>query len=156
VTRCVAVIGPGDGATDSECATARAVGKLLAQHGFNVVCGGLGGVMAAVAEGVSDAEGLSIGILPTKDRRGASRHLSVVIPTGLGELRNGLVVGAAEGVIAIGGSWGTLSELALAKRLGLPVVSVGGWSVVDSAGSEVAVEQAISADAAVARLVELL
>ncbi len=156
MTRCVAVIGPGDRATDSECATARAVGKLLAQHGFNVVCGGLGGVMAAVAEGVSDAEGLSIGILPTKDRRGASRHLSVVIPTGLGELRNGLVVGAAEGVIAIGGSWGTLSELALAKRLGLPVVSVGGWSVVDSAGSEVAVEQAISADAAVARLVELL
>jgi predicted Rossmann-fold nucleotide-binding protein len=74
----------------------------------------------------------------------------------LGELRNGLVVGAAEGVIAIGGSWGTLSELALAKRLGLPVVSVGGWSVVDSAGSEVAVDQAISADAAVARLVELL
>jgi uncharacterized protein (TIGR00725 family) len=88
VKKCIAVIGPGDGATRAECESARVVGGLLAKHGFNVVCGGLGGVMGAVVEGVAEAGGLPIGILPTKNKRTAGAHLSVVIPTSLGELRN--------------------------------------------------------------------
>lgn len=152
----MAVIGPGAGASDRECELARVVGRLLAERSITVVCGGLGGVMAAVAEGVASAGGQSIGILPGRDRRAGNQHLTVAIPTGLGELRNGLVVGCADGVISIGGGWGTLSELALARRTGLPVVSIAGWRLADAAGEMVAIEEAPSPEVAVARLLELL
>ena len=153
---CVAVIGPGEGASNLDRSEARMVGLLLAERGVTVVCGGLGGVMAAVAEGASAAGGVSIGILPGRDRRAGSRNLTVAIPPGLGELRNGLVVGCADGVIAVGGSWGTLSELALARRAGLPVVSLRGWRISDSSGGDVAIEQAESPEAAVVRLLQIL
>jgi len=153
---CVAVIGPGASASPQDCSAARTVGRLLAERGISVVCGGLGGVMEAVAEGASAAGGFSIGILPGSDRRVANRFLTVVIPTGLGELRNGLVIRSADAVIAIGGSWGTLSELALARQAGLPVVTLHGWQVADASGKQVASEDSESPEAAVARLVELL
>ena len=154
----VAVIGPGDDATEEDTATARQVGRLLAARGAIVVCGGLGGVMAAVCEGAAAGDGLTVGLLPGRDRAAGNRHLSVVLPTGLGELRNGLIIRVCDVVVAIGGSWGTLSEIALAIRNGKPTVMVGGWKVDDlprqpprvlhrAASAEQAVDQALALSA---------
>jgi uncharacterized protein (TIGR00725 family) len=125
----VAVVGPGDGATSEETELAGQVGRLLADRGVIEVCGGLGGVMAAACAGAAGRGGLTVGLLPGRDRAAGNPHLTVALPTGLGELRNGLVVGAADAVIAVGGSWGTLSEVALAMRTGKPTVVIGGWRV---------------------------
>ena len=124
----VAVVGPGE-ATRAEIETAEAVGRGLAQAGAAVITGGLGGVMAAACRGASGAGGLTIGILPGGDRRAANEWASVTIPTGLGELRNGLVVRAADAVIAVGGAYGTLSEVALALKTGVPVIGLGTWGI---------------------------
>jgi uncharacterized protein (TIGR00725 family) len=105
--------------------TARTVGRLVAERGWLVLTGGLGGVMAAAAAGVAAAGGTAVGILPTGDRADASPNHTVVVPTGMGEMRNALLVRAADAVVAIGGSWGTLSEVALAARTGVPVVTIG-------------------------------
>jgi uncharacterized protein (TIGR00725 family) len=131
--RHVAVVGPAE-ASERECATAHEIGRLLALLDVVVVTGGLGGVMAAAIEGCRSAGGVSLGVLPGSDRPGRS---SVEIPTGLGEMRNALVVRSADALIAVGGSWGTLSEIALARRTGIPVVCVGGWSVADAHGAPV-------------------
>ena len=97
----VAVVGPGE-ASEREVEVASHVGRALAEAGAVVVCGGLGGVMAGVCQGAADAGALTVGILPGTDRASANEWVSVAIPTGLGELRNGLVVRAADAVIAIG------------------------------------------------------
>lgn len=123
----VAVIGPGE-AGEHDVAAAREVGRLLAEAGAIVLTGGLGGVMAAATDGASAAGGLTVALLPGTDR--AASAATVVIPTGLGELRNALLVRAADAVIAVGCSWGTLSEIALAMRTGVPLVCLGGWQVV--------------------------
>ncbi|HEV2634687.1 MAG TPA: TIGR00725 family protein [Actinocrinis sp.] len=124
----IAVIGPGE-ASDDELRIAEQVGALLAQRGATVVCGGLGGVMQAVCKGAAQHDGPAIGLLPGRDRSAANPYVSVALATGLGEMRNALVVGSSDGVIAVGGSWGTLSEVALAMRTGKPTVVIGGWSV---------------------------
>jgi uncharacterized protein (TIGR00725 family) len=129
----VAVIGPGTAAATTDAA-AEAVGRLLAEAGAVVVCGGLGGVMAAACRGAADAGGLTIGILPGDDRTLANQWVGVVIPTGLGELRNGLIVRAAESLIAVGGEYGTLSEIAFALKLGRPVVGLDTWGLHRPAG----------------------
>ncbi len=147
--RVVAVVGPGAGATDELCALADEVGSLLARSGAVVVTGGLGGVMAAAARGARGAGGLVVGLLPGADRCATDEHLSVAIPTGFGEGRNVLVVRAADGVIAVGGSWGTLSEIALAQRRGIPVVCLAGWSVRDVGGEPLPLPRAESAADAV-------
>ncbi|MGH2661482.1 MAG: TIGR00725 family protein [Actinomycetota bacterium] len=128
MTTYVAVCGPSS-ATDRESAWAEEVGRRLAEAGAVVVCGGLGGVMDAAARGATSAEGLSVGLLPGNTREGASPHLTAAIPTGMGEARNALVVRAADAVIAIGGEWGTLSEIALAVKMGKPVVGVATWDL---------------------------
>lgn len=87
--------------------------------------------MEAACEGASDRGGLTVGLLPGSDRADGNPYLSVVLPTGMGELRNGLVVGVCDAVIAIGGSWGTLSEVALSMRAGKPTIMIGGWTVED-------------------------
>ncbi len=119
----IAVVG-GSTCTAQEAEWARAVGRLLAQAGAVLVCGGLGGVMAAAAQGAHSAGGLTIGLLPGSDPAAANPDIVVAIPTGLGELRNALLVRAAGAVIAIGGGWGTLSEIALARRIETPVVGL--------------------------------
>lgn len=134
--RYVAVCGPAD-CSDEEAAQAREVGRLLAAEGAAVICGGYGGVMAAVAKGARGGGGMVIGILSGRDRTDAGPDLSVSIPTGMGEARNALIVRAADAVIVIGGSWGTLSELALAQRGGRPVITLGGWRILDAAGNPV-------------------
>jgi uncharacterized protein (TIGR00725 family) len=133
--------------------TATTAGRLLAGRGWLVLTGGLGGVMAAVAAGVDDAGGTAIGILPGADRSDASPGHAVVLPTGMGEMRNALLVRAADAVLAIGGSWGTLSEVALAARTGVPVVTIG-TDLPAFAGPEVQVAE--SAEAAVELLATIL
>lgn len=110
-------------------ADAEAVGRGLAERGAVIVCGGHGGVMEAACRGAADAGGMTIGLLPGADRSGANSFLSVVLPTGMGELRNGLIVRAADVVVAIGGAWGTLSEIALARQMGRPVVALATWDL---------------------------
>lgn len=133
----VAVCGPAD-CTDLEAAQARRVGELLAERGAVVVCGGGTGVMAAVAGGVRSRDGLVIGVWPGDSREGACAGLSAVVVTGMGEARNAILVRSADAVIVVGGSWGTLSEVALAmRRGGVPVVALGGWRVVDADGTPV-------------------
>ena len=142
----VAVVGPGDAAADEE-ESAWSVGRELALRGAVVVCGGLGGVMAEACRGASSEGGMTVGLLPGLDRREANEWVRLAIPTGLGELRNGLVVRSADVVVAIGGAYGTLSEVALALKTGVPVVGLGTWKIdgieqVASAGE--AVERALA------------
>lgn len=124
----VAVCGASD-ATASQLESAREVGRLLAESGVVVINGGLGGVSGAASEGAAQAGGTVVGILPGTDRAGANPHLSISLPTGMGQARNVLIATAAESVIAIGEGWGTLSEIAVARRLGRPVVALESWSV---------------------------
>ena len=134
----VAVCGPHD-CSDAEAAHAFRVGELLADAGAVVLCGGGGGVMAAVAAGVRARNGLVVGIRPGGSRDGTSPDLSATVLTNMGQARNAIIVSSADAVIAIGGSWGTLSEVALAMRRGaLPVISLGGWQISDAAGKPVA------------------
>lgn len=133
----VAVCGPRYCTTEDE-QNAYRVGQLLAERGAVVICGGGTGVMAAVAAGVRSRDGVVVGIRPGADRSGASPDLSVTLVTNMGEARNAIIVWSADAVIAVGGSWGTLSEIALAMRRGdVPVVTLGGWRIVDSSGAPV-------------------
>jgi hypothetical protein len=140
----VAVCGPAD-ATDEERSLAEEVGRRLAESGAVVVCGGLEGVMDAAARGAREAGGIAIGVLPGERRAGASPHLAVAIPTGLGEARNAIIVRAADAVIAISGEFGTLSEIALALKMGKPVVGLGTWELRKG---DRAVEAIINAESA--------
>jgi uncharacterized protein (TIGR00725 family) len=115
------------------------------------VTGGGSGVMAAASRGAVDAGGTTLGILPGGDRREANPWLTVSVPTGIGELRNGLLVRSVDALIAIGGSWGTLSEIALACRTGVAVWSVAGWDL-PAEGGPVVVPDAASAVAGVIAL----
>jgi uncharacterized protein (TIGR00725 family) len=124
----VAVVGPGD-ASPHELQAAEDVGAGLAAYGAIVVTGGLGGVMEAACRGARSRRGRTIGILPGEDRDAANGWVEIAIATGLGELRNGLVVRAADALVAVGGGHGTLSEVALALKLGRPVVGLGTWDV---------------------------
>lgn len=119
----IAVVG-GSTCSAAEAELAEDVGRRLAVAGAMVVCGGLGGVMEAVARGVREAGGLTIGVLPGADPREANQFVDVPLATGMGEMRNALIVRAARAVIAIGGGHGTLSEVALALRIGTPVVGL--------------------------------
>jgi len=153
----VAVCGPAE-CTDDEARAAFEVGRLLARRGAIVLCGGGPGVMAAAAAGARSANGIAVGVRPGRREPGAhAPELSVVVATDLGQARNAVLVSSADAVIAVGGSWGTLSEVAMAMRRAhdlpsgaLPVVNLGGWRVVDAAGQPVpGVLDAATADEAV-------
>jgi uncharacterized protein (TIGR00725 family) len=122
------VVGAGD-ATDAQRAVAEEVGRLLAEAGAIVVTGGRTGVMEAASKGAREAGGTTLGILPGADRREANPWVAVAVATGMGEARNALVVRAADAVVAIGGEWGTLSEIALARKAGKPVVGLDSWDL---------------------------
>jgi uncharacterized protein (TIGR00725 family) len=128
-TPCIAVIGPGDDADATELAQAEEAGAAIAAAGATLVCGGLGGVMEAACRGARSRGGLTVGLLPGADRAEANGWVVLALPTGLGEARNALVVRAAHAVVAIGGGWGTLSEIALALRAGTPVLGVRTWEL---------------------------
>ncbi len=145
----ITVVGGGrcDGKTASD---AERVGTAIARGGGVLVCGGLGGVMEAASRGASQAGGLTIGVLPGERAADANPHIALPIPTGLGQARNIVNVLAGEAVVALPGEAGTLSEIAVAMKSGIPVVVLGAWSslggvdVADSAdeAAELALEHA--------------
>ena len=124
----VAVIG-GATASAVECTAAEEVGRRIAEAGAVLVCGGLGGVMEAACRGARAAGGTTIGILPGTDRLEANDFVEVAIPTGIGEARNAIVVGTADAVVAVGGEFGTLSEIALALKAGRAVIGLDTWEL---------------------------
>jgi uncharacterized protein (TIGR00725 family) len=147
----IAVIGAGD-AAERQIAEAEAVGRGLASAGAVIVCGGLGGVMAAACRGAKSAGGTTVGMLPGTDRAAANEWVDIAIATGVGEMRNVLVVRAADAVVAIGGEYGTLSEVAFALKTGKPVVGLGTWTldrnpdpIVRAADPDEAVARALAA-----------
>lgn len=108
---------------------AETLGRCLAETGAIVVCGGGTGVMTAVCRGAQAAGGTTVGLLPGGDRATGNPYLTVALPTGLGEGRNVLLVRASDALVAVGGGFGTLSEIALALRVGLPVVGLATWAL---------------------------
>ncbi len=126
--RLIAVIG-GSQASKQEIKTAEDVGRELAKRGAAVVCGGLGGVMEAACRGASSEGGITIGILPGENRHNANQYVQIPIVTGMGYARNVAVVKSAQAVIAIGGSYGTLSEIGHAIQSGIPVIGIDTWSL---------------------------
>jgi uncharacterized protein (TIGR00725 family) len=151
----VAVSGGGEADAET-CRLAEELGRELAARGAVVVTGGLGGVMEAACRGAKAAGGRTIGILPSDDRANANAWVDVAVPTGLGEGRNALVVRAADAVVALAGGYGTLSEIALALRLGRPVVGLGTWELARAGCRDDAVVVARDPADAAAKAVELV
>ena len=124
----VAVVGSGI-ATGELYEQAQEVGRLVAERGGTIVCGGLSGVMEAAARGAAETGGTAIGILPDEDRWRSNEHLAYSIATGTGHARNLAVVCSGDVVIALGGEYGTLSEIGLARKVGRPVVALESWEL---------------------------
>jgi uncharacterized protein (TIGR00725 family) len=122
------VVGPGE-AGPEVVAAAETVGRVLAARGAILVCGGLGGAMEAACRGAREVGGITVGLLPGSDRAQANPYVDIALATGLGEARNALVVRTADALVAVGGGYGTLSEIALALRAGKRVVGVGTWEI---------------------------
>ena len=120
----IAVCGAGV-ADDGLIGVAERLGRAIAEAGAILICGGLGGVMEGAARGAAEGGGLTIGVLPGTDASAANRWIRIPLPSGMGEMRNALVVRFADAVIAVGGEWGTLSEIALARKMEIPVVLLG-------------------------------
>lgn len=150
----VAVVGASAG-TPSELALGETVGRLLAERGAVLVCGGMGGVMEAAAGGAINAGGTTVGILPTESRLDANPYLTIAVATGMGEARNAIVVRTADVVIAVHGEYGTLSEIALALKMGKPVIGLGTWELVREGTAIDAIVRAKSAEEAVATALQL-
>ncbi|MCF8043775.1 MAG: TIGR00725 family protein [Desulfarculaceae bacterium] len=144
----ISVIGAG-AADEQQKRDAFRVGELLAKAGWGVVCGGLAGVMTEACRGCASAGGFTVGLLPGNEHDAANQWCKVVLPTGLGQARNALVVLAGRGAIAVGGEGGTLSEIGHALKAERPVVSLGSWQVEG-------VPQAESPEQAVEMLLRLL
>ena len=124
----IAVIG-GSEHVEKDVHAAGIVGRELAKAGALLLCGGLGGVMEAACRGAKTEGGTTIGFLPGTERSVANDHVDVALPTGIGEMRNMLIVTASDAVIAVGGEFGTLSEIAFALRIGKPVIGIGTWEL---------------------------
>ena len=151
--RLIGVIGTST-ASEEVYALARETGRLLAERGCVVVCGGRGGVMEAVCRGVHEAGGLSVGLLPGADKSEANPYVDIPLPTGLGEVRNFAVVSSSEALISIGGAYGTLSELGFALRQGKRVVGLKTWRIKNELGEDVPMIEAATPKEAVERVLE--
>lgn len=122
----IGVIGGGVCSRETG-AIAEEVGLLLAEHNVHLICGGLGGVMEAACRGAKRGGATTIGILPRRDSKEANPWVDLPIVTGLGEARNLIIVQSSQAIIAIGGEYGTLSEIAVAMKFKIPVITIGGW-----------------------------
>ncbi len=150
----IGVIG-GSKCTAQEAALAETVGRELAKRGAIVICGGLGGVMEAVCRGAVIESGTTIGVLPGDSPSSANQFVQVPIATGLGEARNVVIVKSAQAVIAIGGDYGTLSEIAFALKSGTPVVGLNTWSFSRNEREDTSIVRANDAVEAVEKAVSL-
>lgn len=120
----IAIVGSGSEENPELLSKARQAGELLAENGFALITGGLGGIMEAASAGAQSKGGTVIGILPGARADQANRHVRIAIATGLGEARNAVIAAAADALIAVAGELGTLSEIALALKLGKPVFTL--------------------------------
>jgi len=151
----IAVIG-GSQASRKEIKLAEEIGCELAKKGAILVCGGLGGIMEAACRGASSEGGITIGILPGENRREANSYVQIPIVTGMGYARNVAVVKSAQAVIAIGGSYGTLSELGHALQSGIPVIGLNTWSLSKSGKLNSSIITAKNPAEAVEKALELI
>ncbi len=151
----IAVIGASQ-ASAAELRAAEEVGRLIARSGATLVCGGLGGVMEAACRGAASEDGLTIGILPGDSRQSANDFVQIPVVTGIGYARNVAVVKSAQAVIAIGGSFGTLSEIAYALQSGLPVIGLDTWHISRNGKHQQAIITAASPDEAVHKALEMI
>jgi len=124
----IGVIGANHASVD-ECKTAEEIGKEIAKRGGILVCGGLGGVMEAACRGAKSEGGLTIGIIPGFSKSDANPYVDIPVVTGMSHARNIIVVRSSDAIIAIGGSYGTLSEIAFALKLEIPVIGISTWEV---------------------------
>jgi uncharacterized protein (TIGR00725 family) len=150
----VAVIG-GSEASRSDREAAEHIGRHIAEAGALLVCGGLGGVMEAACRGAKVEGGTTLGILPGRNRDEANPYVDIAVPTGMGEARNALVVGMADAVVAVGGEYGTLSEIALALRAGKPVVGLRTWELARRGEPDAGIVPATNPEDAAALVLEL-
>ncbi len=147
----IGVVG-GDKCSAEMARIAEEVGAELARRDCIVICGGRGGVMEAACKGAREAGGFTIGVLPGPDRSEANKYVSVPIVTNMGEARNAIIVLSSQGIIALDGEYGTLSEIALALKRGIPVVGIKTWSLALDETKEESILQAATAAEAVAML----
>jgi uncharacterized protein (TIGR00725 family) len=150
----IGVIGDSS-CSPEEAKLAETVGELLAQQGVTIVCGGLGGVMEAVCRGAKSKGGSTVGILPGGDSSTANPWVDIPVVTGLGEARNVVVAKSAQAVIAIGGGYGTLSEIAYALKSGIPVIGLNTWSLSRNRQEDNSIIKVQSATEAVDKAVSL-
>jgi uncharacterized protein (TIGR00725 family) len=150
----ISVIGDSS-CSPEEAKLAESVGELLAQQGATIVCGGLGGVMETVCRGAKSKGGSTIGILPGQDSSMANPWVDIPVVTGLGEARNVVVAKSAQAVIAIGGSYGTLSEIAHALKSGIPVIGLNTWSLSRNGREDDSIIKVQSATEAVDKAISL-
>ena len=150
----IGVLGPHD-CSEEERTLGFSVGAGLARHGAILVCGGLGGMMTAAAEGAKSQRGVTVGILPGENASDANEFIDIALPTGLGAVRNALIVRACDAVIAIRGGYGTLSEIAFALRLKVPVVGLQTWSVVRNGKTDQGIHVAKTPEEAVEMALKL-
>jgi uncharacterized protein (TIGR00725 family) len=142
------VIGAGE-SEEEIFRAAEEVGRRIAEAGAVLICGGRGGVMEAASRGAAEAGGTVIGVLPTLSPADANPYVTHAVATGIGEARNLAVVASGEAVIAVGGEWGTLSEIAFARRLGRPVVAMRSWTLRNRAGTDLGIADAETPEEAV-------
>ena len=140
----ISVIGDGT-CCEQTAHKAYELGRLIAEAGYDLVCGGLGGVMEAACKGAKQAGGTTIGILPGTDIHSANEFVEIPIVTGLTHMRNFLVVANSAACVAVEGKWGTLSELALAGKIGKPVVAIGKFSKIEGVIPVDSAESAVEA-----------
>jgi uncharacterized protein (TIGR00725 family) len=146
----IGVIGEGS-CSRPTAALARRVGAAVARAGAVLFCGGRGGVMAAAARGAGEAGGVVVGILPGFQRGDANRWVTIPVVTGMDQARNVILVRSCDAVIAVGGRYGTLSEIAIALKIGRPVIGLGTWRLRLPGGGRAPIVRAISPEAAVTR-----
>jgi uncharacterized protein (TIGR00725 family) len=151
----IAIVGSGQ-CSENESCLAEEVGMEIARQGAALVCGGLGGVMRAACRGAKMAGGLTIGILPGNDRTKANPYVDIRIATDLGHARNFSVVQSADAVIAVDGEYGTLSEIAIALKSGIPVIGLNTWSLSKAGQADESIVRAKSAAEAVGIALNLL
>ena len=144
----ISVIGASEGEPEV-LRDAEAVGRSIAEAGAVVVCGGLTGVMEAASKGAADAGGVVVAVLPTLSPADANPYVSYAVATGTGHARNLAVVASGQAVVAVGGDWGTLSEIAYARKLGRPVVAIQSWTLRNRSGTDLGIVEAETPEEAV-------
>lgn len=139
----IGVIGQGRDCSPELLQAAEEVGYLIAQRNAILICGGLGGAMEAACRGAKKGGGTTIGVIPTAQKSDANDYVDIPIVTGFGEARNIIIVRSADALIAVGGKYGTLSEIAFALSFGKPLVGLHTWQNLDQIIHAESPEQAV-------------